>query len=206
MVRQPTVGEVLEDIEKYEKYLGTILFDVSEFVSEHNLSSDINAFDILMLNEETSMKLMEAIYFFVDGKIQITSKGLVTDIGIINHDTFPLLRKAIRTVNFLQENEIESAKPKNKKAAEILEKINKAKKKQAKKVDKNLSLHNMVGALCARSNTYNLLNIMGLTLYQFYDQFYRQSMMESYDMARHRWEVWGKESFDAQLWYKKYDN
>ena len=199
MVRQPTVGEVLEDIEKYERYLGTILFDVSEFVSEHNLSSDINAFDILMLNEETSMKLLEAIYYFVEGKIQIGNNGLITDIGIINHDTFPLLRKAIRTVNFLQENEMESAKPKNKKAAEILE-------KQAKKVDKNLSLHNMVGALCARSNTYNLLNIMGLTLYQFYDQFYRQSMMESYDMARHRWEVWGKESFDTQLWYKKYDN
>lgn len=205
-VSQPTLGEILEDYEKYETYLSTIVLDISEYVKDISVDIDINAFDLLMSNEILGAKMFEAISFFIKGRLNITPNGIITENGIVNHDTFPSFRRAVERVACVNSDSISTGKPKNKKALEILAKINKAKKEIKKKADKNLELNNMIGALCARSNTYNLLNVMGLTLYQFYDQFSRQCLFESYDVMRRRWATWGKDQFDTQMWYKKNDN
>lgn len=201
-VSQPTLGEILEDYEKYETYVSTITLDISEYIKDISVDIDINAFDLLMSNEILSSKMFEAIAFFVKGRLSMSSEGIKTERGLINHFTFPSFRQAVERVACITQNS-NSGKPKNKKALEILAKINKAKQMVKKKTDRNLELDNMIGALCARSNTYNLTNIMGLTLYQFYDQFSRQCLFESYDVMRRRWATWGKDQFDTQIWYKK---
>lgn len=203
-VYQPTIGEILGDIEKYEASVSLILFNAKEYLEEQGYNAEgLTTFQFLLINDELRLKFIDALNYFLKSEIKLsrTKDSLITTNGVINNDNYVDLQQAIFKVACIN-NQTETAKPASKKAAEILEKINKAKKKIKKQVDKNLLLPNMVGAYAARTRIpFNYIN--EYTLYQFYDQFYRNCMFESYDTARHRWIIWGKDTFDTQTWYKK---
>lgn len=96
----------------------------------------------------------------------------------------------------------------NEKARKIYELIQSRKAEQAKNTKKvrkenpDTALPNLISAFCAFSPSYNLTNVWGLTIYQFYDQYHRLDSKIQLDVFGLRWAAWGKKDFDFSLWHK----
>jgi hypothetical protein len=66
-----------------------------------------------------------------------------------------------------------------------------------------MELPNLVAAVSAKHNSYNLFNIWGLTVYQLYDQFARIDIGVQLDIYGTRWAAWGQDAFDTGIWFKR---
>ena len=91
-----------------------------------------------------------------------------------------------------------------------MEKILKEKKQEKKKnkLDKNMTIPNIISALSNKHPSLNYTNIWDLTIFQLLDSFNRIQANSVYEIDSTRVSVWGdeKKTFDASLWYKnEYD-
>ena len=62
----------------------------------------------------------------------------------------------------------------------------------------------MVSALAVQHNSLNLSNIWDLTVYQLYDQFFRQNNKNQLDIHAMNYAGWGGE-FDPTSWFRALD-
>lgn len=157
-------------------------------------------------------------YFFVETVIYKEGYFIILNPGVdpngelnkdsiksaINKDTFQETLELIQQICGIYEGKVEEEKFKNNVAKAIYDKISKGNKKREKKIDKNLSLPNIISALCNKHPSLNYTNIWGLTVFQLIDAFNRMQMNSVYDIESTRVSVWGdeKKTFDASLWYK----
>lgn len=205
--------------EKYVQYLTIISYNTDDVIDLYQArkeydsfspesQSQINAFSLLISVDYFRNVLGKALQFFVEEELEYDNslkaffvfKGKRKS-GIINQNNYNEVRSVILEMNHVKNERAENEHIfANKKAKVIFEKLKKGRKK---KVDKNeVPLVDIVSAVSVQSNTYNLFNIGGLTIYQLYDQFSRLDAKTQIDMYGLKWAAWGTEPFDFSMWYK----
>lgn len=189
-------------IKTYQYYLSLLLME-----------SDV--FTALSSNSELSMLLQNALNFFIKEEVTFSAPDncfiVQTDgkvIGAITIDTYPGICDIICQRNSMKSKQSEDlSKVKNKKALEIMEKLQKGRAEKAKlaKVDKNMELGNIISAVANKSQTLNILNIWDLTVFQLWDCFSRISNNNIYAIQSMSVATYGTKDnhFDFNSWFKR---
>lgn len=118
----------------------------------------------------------------------------------LTHDEFQQLRKVIGLVNLISVEEEKEMKFASAAAKRIFEKLQAGRKKRKQKSDPAMELPNVISVVASKHNSYNLLNIWGLTVWQLYNQFTRLGFSMQVDAYTTKWSVWGSDKFDWTLW------
>lgn len=200
--------------DNYREFISLLLMDKEGYA---NL---LRVKDVSMLDRWTTLQLitytpplratlLRALSFFLHSDICYSEDtGYFVDCSdsiYLTLEEIGIYRKVIlRLCNVEDTSDQSQVTYRNARAKKTYEKIQqcKAKKKKQQADDKNLELPNLIAAVAAFSSTYNLLNIWGLTVYQFYDQFTRLSGKIQLGIIGQKWAAWGTDSFDFSTWYK----
>ena len=175
-------------------------------------------FNILAIDPIYRKKVLLALNFFIKEKIVWSEQNKVmlvynTDnvednsvpVGAIYGENYETIVDIILQkcgINRL-DTDSDNLKVKNKAASKILSKLkNIAKKEKNTKEDKRLSLPNIISSLASHSKSLNIINIWDLTVYQLYDQFFRQQIDDSYNITSSQVAAWGDKDnkFDPLFW------
>lgn len=105
---------------------------------------------------------------------------------------------------YAEEVNTDGIKFKTQRAKWLFERMQKGNKPKKEKADKNLTLPNIISAICNKHPSLTYTNIWDITLYQLLDVFSRMQNNLIYDLNSTRVSVWGdeKKTFDVSLWYK----
>lgn len=225
--KQPTLGEILKNhevgYEEYSTYLFAIGMTVDKFLELNGLTErfaaispevkeNISALALMVVQPSWRALLVKALGFFVDGAVRYDAENnciVVSAAGgeiQITDEIFIEMRRFIYQSACMEIADEKPAKFYNETAKRIYEESKRIKANQVKTKkshDVNLELWNVIGAVCVKHPSYNLINIWQLTIYQLYDQFFRLQSDVQFNTIAHRWAVWGKEQFDFSLWFKK---
>lgn len=217
------VDLVVPDVyEQYHQALSIVSYNTDDVIELYSAKAEydalppaaqqkINAFDLLISVDFFREVLRQALQFFIEETVLFDPElgGFSVFRGkrrasLINSETYKEVRETILKMNFIKveaaENEHVFA---NSKAKAIFEKLKKGRKKKLQAGGEMLSIPDLISAVSIYSNSYNLLNIGQLTVYQLYDQFYRLDTKTQVDVCSLKWAAWGTEPFDFSVWYKK---
>lgn len=173
--------------------------------------------DIYEVGEDTYYKYLNAIYSLKNGELfDDIAKSLITEDAIksvlaffvdfiepctLTMDSITNACDIILQINFVGgDNQELYGKPKNKRAEEIIAKLQAANMKMKSK--DGFSFGEMAAAICGLGCGYTLLNVWELTVFQLYDQFFRANSQISFDISAMRWAAYGTEEFDTTAWSK----
>lgn len=165
-------------------------------------------FGLLNFFIEEDIELDSETFQFIVYKEKNTTKEVV---GMVTKENFDALRNQILKILGLKPVGIEKKKKyKNERVRRLCEKIEreKAKNEQAKKVNDDYSLENMIRKYCTYNNVgINILNVWDMTFYQFNVMFseYNTSRQITFNDAMAANSFSFKESGDYKpaLWIKK---
>lgn len=224
-VKSPTLREVSHiGYLTYQGFLSLLLLDTKSYLSAmklHDIAKYENLpfFDILIYDKNLRDSVCNALNFFLTDEVSfdeehnvfVTYNGSLDEhnqkqpTGIIFAENYTELTDVIlQRVNISRSDaEYENVKLKNKTAALLLEKIKKGTEMSRKKVDKKLSLANIISSLASHHKSINMTNIWDLTVYQLYDQFNRQRLNDCYDIQSLHIAAWGNSEgkFDDTQWF-----
>lgn len=205
-ILSPTLKDIASiGIQTYQYYL-TILHTYMQ------------QYDLLTVNIQSALFLQNLLNFFIQETVVYSAQDncfLVQEntqtIGSITKELFPQICDVIFQRNCVKTGqEEELSKIKNKKALEIMKKLQKgrAEKSRQAKADQNLELGNILSAVANKSSSLNILNIWDLTVFQLWDCFLRLSNNNIYAIQSMSVAAWGNKdhSFDAAAWFKRIDN
>ena len=182
-------------------------------------------FDCIQLSPILQNIYSEVFNFFFtdtvtyqDGLFIVTNCEKVDDeikpgsvIGVINHNIFDDLVSILQQICCIEPNKKET-KPifKNEKARRNYLKTHKLRKRKKSKIDRDLTIPNIISAVATASNNLNMVTIWDLTIFQLFDVFDRLRTFDIYSMNRTSVSVWGegdKAKFDNTIWYRNtYDS
>lgn len=214
----PTLRRIAQiGAETYNFYLSLLLAD------EKTLFSDDAMIDFL--KNALAFFFKEEIFYYSDERCFIVTNNaasVITDIealsggrklsdtdivGVITGDNFSQICDLILQLNNIKRRDEDISKVKNKKALDILKKIQKgrAERQKNKKADKNMEIANIISAVANRHPSLNMINIWDLTIYQLWDAFARLSNNSIYDIQSMSVAAWGNKDnhFDAAAWFKR---
>ena len=214
----PTLRRIAQiGAETYNFYLSLLLAD------EKTLFSDDAMTDFLI--NALAFFFKEEIFYYSDERCFIVTNNaasVITDIealsggrklsdtdivGVITGDNFSQICDLILQLNNIKRRDEDISKVKNKKALDILKKIQKgrAERQKNKKADKNMEIANIISAVANRHPSLNMINIWDLTIYQLWDAFARLSNNSIYDIQSMSVAAWGDKDnhFDAAAWFKR---
>lgn len=198
------------DKESFNKYAGIIGIKGFGAVLRHD---ELSLFDMVTLPSSTRVLMQEVLSFFIDENIEWDKDNrkfnIINEVseivGSINRDNFDEVRKMMLQLNYIGINEQDDVKPKGSQdAQELWDKAQEFLKKTAQKPQdaKELHLSNIISKLCAGHNSYNLLNIYDLTVFQLYDQFFQYGFLRSANLNENIFSNHGGDSFNIQDWLK----
>lgn len=213
-------------ITAYQSYLALLQMDFKSYVTMlgqpelfDTLSveekSQIHMFELFTADGQSAALLQNALNFFIRETVLFSSKNhcfLIQDenqlIGRIDKENYPQICDLIFQRNCIKSNPKEDfSKVKNKKALEIMKKLQKGRNEKAKqtKADKNMELGNIISAVANKSPSLNIVNIWELTVFQLWDCFSRLSNNSIYDIQSMSVAAYGDKdhSFDAAAWFKR---
>lgn len=154
------------------------------------------------LHQALSFFICEKILYSFDDRAFLVYSG--EDVtGLIDSRSYSDVVDIILQMNWIHKDILkeDKVKAKNKKALEILEKLNKAKTVN-KKADERLELPNIISSISAYHNSINMLNIWNLTVYQTYDLFERMQSNTVFDIKSTAIAFGAKdEKFNAGQWF-----
>lgn len=216
-VYQPKLSDIWDPqigTAKYEQYVNIFGIRTSDlFGKDERIPSEIlthmHIFDVLTGLEDLRKVLTEALNFFVAEEVVYYPEERMyrTDCGgVIQRENFEALANIILHISCMKTREPEAPKFSSEKAQRIYEKIKKGREtasKMQKNANSDMSLSNIISKVSAKSSSYNLLNIGGLTVWQLFDQFACLCLNSQIEIVGLRWAAWGKEDFDFAAWYKK---
>ncbi|MEG1779154.1 MAG: hypothetical protein RR263_03560, partial [Oscillospiraceae bacterium] len=192
--------------EKYCELTGTK--NIYESLSEEDRTS-LKMFNLWIKNPDCLNIILKALSFFIVDKIDFSNEAFILSnfkthevYGKIDVDNFNDICKIILQLNFIKTSEIDNATPKNGTVKYILEKLKKGAEIQNKKLDKDITMDNIIPAMCVQHNSYNTSNIWSLTVYQLYELFFRQNSKNQVDVSAILWAARGTEEFDFSRWFK----
>ena len=234
-VRVVNIGSVkpikLKDVrllgyDNYNIYVSILNLDKDQFlkffkIQDKNISQK-DYFDIIFDEQSLREMYLHIFSFFMVEKIEVdlkkrrylvyyddfTKKKKII-IGLINKDSFDVLRNIILQLNYCLNNKAEIEKPAGKHTAELLKKQKKYHElniKINKKDDLNFSLPNIISKLCTYSNNVNLINIWDYTVFQVFDQFFALNNRRSIDMANQSYSIWGGDYKIPQWFENSFNN
>ena len=226
-VLSPTLKDISKiGINTYQFYLNIILMDLKTYFAMIKQSerfeqlsdedkNNLSVYDLLTAEDENVKLLQNALDFFIDESV-IWSKQhnaflICKDdnvFGFITKEIYPQICDLICQRNYIKSNlEEDLSKIKNKKALEIMKKLQKGRSEKAKatKTDKNMELGNIISAVANRSQSLNMINIWDLTVYQVWDCFSRLSSNNIYNIQSMSVAHWGNKDnyFDETTWFKR---
>lgn len=172
----------------YQKNIINIIAEPSEFgITDLNITTyDVISSGMILGNDQYRDFVLNCLSMFIEDNISFDHNNgfVVTDvnneyIGSLNKNNYENFKKIIKWQNCLENNTKE--KMANKRAEEIMRKIKEGQEALNKKKGLEANFETYVSVLF--SNSYSIgLNVFDLTIYQFYDQFKRQQMIEQYHM------------------------
>lgn len=196
---------LLEEIEqlgemKYLQYLHYLTLDISSLdisqapQDEIDFVNNMSSLDIILYQSYHSVELRklicEAISFFIKEpvKYHLIDDGIFY-VGddfqrVFTSDNYDWFKLALQKQNYLSDKKQDSEKefkPANDKAAELIEKMKKAKEKiQKQNNDEGLHLSDIISIVANYSNDVNMLTVWKLTVYQLYECYLRLIMWDDY--------------------------
>lgn len=183
-----------------------------KLVGDKNLSAlehpKIQVFDLIRLIKEVREGVREAMSFFMDEELTWNSKGHCFDAtsndgaicGSINRHNFEEVRELMLQLNYISSKANKEPKFKDEKSKELWEKVQKYQQKLGAPKNNKLELGNIISKLCSASNTYNLLNVYGLTVYQLYDQFFQTGYLRAIGVSEMAYSNHGGKKFKMETW------
>lgn len=153
------------------------------------------AFSFFMTEEVVYSAAYNAFFCMEEGR----------PVGRIDEGNYEEVCSCILQRNHAGGNAASGSRFHNSKAREIYEKLQRAREKTARskrEQEPDTSLPNLISALCAQHNSIHMGNVWDLTIYQFYDQFLRQSYLNQQRIHAMNYACWGGE-FDPGSWYQK---
>lgn len=155
----------------------------------------------------------EGYFILLNQGVEINDVLKTSDIrGAMSREIFMQVLDLIQQICCIrgEEENLDEMKFKNNLARQLMEKMLKEKKQEKKKnkLDKNMTIPNIISALSNKHPSLNYTNIWDLTIFQLLDSFNRIQANSVYEIDSTRVSVWGdeKKTFDASLWYKnEYD-
>ena len=211
-IKQPRLGDIREiTYSQYQSYLSILLLKKSTLlgllgIEDPQVAESIDLYTLLCAVPEASDALVTALSFFIREPVCCIDGQLYINQVPVGENVLEDLKRIIFTISYLNVEPEEKPKCADAFTAKILAKLQKgrAEMAKAKKHDQNMELPNLISAISARHNSYNLLNIWGLTVYQIYDQFARLNVDVQLSIYGQRWAAWGKEEFDTTMWFKNF--
>lgn len=179
------------------------------------LLTELSVFDAFPSNPEISVLFQSALNFFIQEEVSFSARDncflVQTDgklIGTVTKDNYPIISDIICQRNSMKSRQSEDlSKVKNKKALEIMEKLQKGRAEKAKqtKLDKNMELGNIISAVANKSQSLNILSIWDLTVFQLWDCFSRLSNNNIYAIQSMSVAAYGNKDnhFDFNSWFKR---
>lgn len=227
-IRQPKLKYIKNiGYQEYNQFLTVISINLNNLIESIGIKEfyeslkeeekkNYTVFNLLISQRITRELLYKALSFFICENIIFDEANMCFLLfkgygewyefySIINNENFEIINSYILAVNCLLDINDTSIKFKNSKAREIYDKIQRGRQELAKKnkgPDENMNLENIIASVTVQHNSYNLLNIWELTIYQLYDQFARLNRKIQLDISGLRWAAWGTDQFDFSLWYK----
>lgn len=221
-IRQPRIKDIgASDVgfDTYERYISTLSAEKDTLINALGLDVPTESYDeidvftmlVLLLRQD----VLDALSFFIMDELRFIDDAYCIGVyhsdkdapyALITSDNYNTIRDVILEMNFIKKEREENLKFKSEAARKRWERSQAHKKEMNKAVvvDKNQSLQNIVGAVSARSHTYNLLNIGELTVYQLYDQFIRMQSNVIMDVAGNAIAMFGENGIDDKFWYQNY--
>lgn len=177
-------------------------------------------FELILGDPELRALLEQALNFFMEEDVRFNEELQCFDTypkdaaaeeppptGKIWHENYEELADLIAQRNYVRPPKTDTSRVKNKRAQEILKKIESGREKQRKTTGTgtDMEIGNLVSSLAAYHNSLNILNIWDLTVYQLYDQFFRQNNNNMYNLQIMSVAAWGDKEghFQASAWFKK---
>ncbi len=220
-IKAPTLREIWNPSvtwQTYNLYLQLLLMTPQTYCGQ----KDISMFD-LIASEQNLQNSYEKMFNFFFEETVIWNKENSAFLtfrksngneeqslaGIIHRDNFSELCDVIlqRCGISRSDTETDVTNVKNKRAKEILEKLQRGRQRISKKSthDIDVDLPNLVTALAVKSNSINFINIWDLTIYQFYEQFKKEQANVYFDIQKMSVAAYGnaKNTFKGNEWYKQ---
>lgn len=212
-IRAPTLGEIWNpDItyQGYNSYLSMLLA---------TLKNQLSVFEWITASEELQNNYCHLLDFFFEEDViwdnanqrfitynSADQNGAVIPVGMMTKECFAdvcniILQRCGCVTNDI--DTIDSSKVKSKRALEIFNKIQNAKKKSKPKKDKAMELPNLITAVAVKSNSINFTNIWNLTVFQLYEQFRREYANVYFDIQKMSVAAYGneKKTFKGTEWF-----
>lgn len=211
-------------INTYKFYLSILLTDVESyfsFIGQKELfqkladeeKKQFNIFDLLICNKNFAITLQNSLNFFFVENVEFNAEtkyydvyGNDNSVGHITEENYLDICDIIFQLNGIKRKNEDVLKPKNKKASEILKKIQKGRKEKEKIkfIDKDMELGNIISAVANFHPSLNEYNIWNLTVYQLWDSFYKLINNNIYTIQSTSVAVWGDKDkqFNINEWYK----
>lgn len=214
-VYQPRLKDIRDvGYENYQTYLNIMLLSKSHLLSTMGIQDPriADAIDLYALLGEDPLSrdlIVKAFSFFLTEPLSYRNGSFFIGDLPVTAKILDQIKLLILELSYIKLPE-QPKKPNfaSKAAEELWYKLQKGKqefeqaKAKSKSVDENMSLPNLISAVAAEHQGYNLLNIWDLTVYQLYDQFARINTKVQIDVYGQRWAAWGKEDFDTSIWFK----
>ena len=226
-ILSPTLQSISKiGINTYQHYLTILLMDLKTYFTMiqqekifESLSdeekSQMDVFDLLIMDDRSAELLQNVLNFFIAENVIWSKQNnafLIYDgenvIGTITKEIYPQVCDLICQRNCIKSNfEEDLSRIKNKKALEIMKKLQKGRTEKAKatKSDKNMELGNIISAVANKSKSINIINIWKLTVYQVWDCFSRIQNNNIFDIQSMSVAAYGNKDnyFDATAWFKR---
>lgn len=215
-VYPPRLGDIRDiGYEAYQNHLNILMVSVQEICTALNLSlteglAQSGAIQLISYIPDLRVSLIGSLRFFLRKEVCYRDDvGYFVDEGqrvYLSLAEIYAIRKVILSFcNIKDDVDQAPVSFKNERARRTYEKIQKCKAAKRQKYasaqyNAAMELPNLIGAVAAYSPSYNLLNIWGLTIYQFYDQFARLDGKVQLEVISQRWAAWGKDKFDLAVW------
>lgn len=216
---------------KYSSFVNLFAWDKERFIQHAKAQfkalrlfedkEQISYFDMLTLLPMTQDLLREAMSFFIDETVTWDDKErnfVMTDklsgkaIGKVDRKNFETLANVILQLNYVTANKTmktkeqkssKTAESRWEKAQEFLAKQSQKKKQED---DAVYSIGNIISKLCSVHNTYNLLNVYELTVFQLYDQFAQYCLLHDSSLSERIFTIHGGNDFKPNEWMKQINN
>lgn len=152
---------------------------------------------------------MESITYNEDYRCFILQDEHKNAVGFINEENFDYVRSIILLLNYISRDKTNvDTKHSSKESEARWEAVQAylAQKEQQGKSDESMSIGNMISKLCIISNSYNLLNVYDLTVFQLYDQFFQACYLRGINFTESIVSNHGSKDFKYEDWIKPVKN
>lgn len=188
----PTIRRVIELGENaYYESLSRVLFSKDQLSSPTEDVAEYSDMDVLkaLMFHDISFRseVFHAFNLFFDKEPHMSENGLIyfgelNEESILTDEKWDLIKKIARIGNFIGEKKEEEYDFATEEAKSFWEKLKKKRELASKlKKEEQVNLHSIISAVGWKTNSF--FDVLGLTVYQLYDAYYRLSTIDNYNFT-----------------------